>query len=57
MDLSARADTALSRGQYRASLGYFRALARLVPNRSISYGEMCRAHEALGERARIAILP
>jgi hypothetical protein len=50
MDLASRADEAEKRGDQRAVIRYFEALATLVPQRSISYGRICKAYEALHER-------
>jgi hypothetical protein len=50
MDVAAKADEAEKKGDHRTAIKYYRALARAVPDRSVSYGKMCAAYEALGER-------
>ena len=50
MDLATQAELAEKRGDFADAVRYYQALARAVPHRSISYGKMCAAHEALGNR-------
>jgi tetratricopeptide (TPR) repeat protein len=50
MDLATRAEEAEKRGQLDQAIKYYQALAKAVPDRSVSYGKICRAHELLGNR-------
>jgi hypothetical protein len=50
MDLATRAELAEKRGEPADAIRYYRALARAAPHRSIAFGKMCAAHEALGDR-------
>jgi tetratricopeptide (TPR) repeat protein len=50
MDLATKAEEAEKRGQLPEAIKYYQALAKAVPNRSVSYGKICRAYETLGNR-------
>jgi tetratricopeptide (TPR) repeat protein len=50
MDLATKAEEAEKRGQPAQAIKYYQALAKAVPNRSVSYGKICRAYEAIGNR-------
>ena len=50
MDLATQAELAEKRGDFADAVRYYQALAKAVPHRSISYGKMCAAYEALGDR-------
>jgi tetratricopeptide (TPR) repeat protein len=52
MLLSERADAATSRGDHVAAAKYWRALAKAVPERSLSFSRMCRSYEAAGDYER-----
>lgn len=49
MDLAEKAGVAAKKGDHRAAVKYFAALAKAVPDRSISFAKMCSSYEALGE--------
>lgn len=51
MDLIAKGDRAEERGDHSAALGFYRALAKAVPDRSTPFVKMCAAQEAAGDRA------
>lgn len=50
MDLIARAEAAVKAGDHGTSVRYYRALAKAVPARAVSFSKLCRSYEALGER-------
>src|SRR5690349_6017232 len=47
MDLIARAEAASQRGDHGVAVRYYSAVARAVPDRSISFSKLCTAYEAL----------
>jgi tetratricopeptide (TPR) repeat protein len=49
MLLSERADAATNRGDHAAAAKYWRAIAKAVPERSLSFSRMCRSYEAAGD--------
>ncbi|MET0594679.1 MAG: hypothetical protein ABW133_18405 [Polyangiaceae bacterium] len=49
MDLAEKGGVAAKKGDHRAAVKYFAALAKAVPDRSISFTKMCTSYEALGE--------
>jgi predicted Zn-dependent protease len=51
MDLSSKAQAASIKGDHKAAIKYFKALARAVPGKAIAYARICREYEALGDRA------
>lgn len=50
MDLATKAELAEKRKDYGGAVRYYLALAKAVPNRSVSYGKMCRNLELMGDR-------
>lgn len=50
MDLATKAELAEKREDYAGAVKYYLALAKAVPNRSVSYGKMCRNLELMGDR-------
>ena len=50
MDLATKAELAEKRKDYAGAVKYYLALAKAVPNRSVSYGKMCRNLELMGDR-------
>jgi hypothetical protein len=50
MDLATRAEVAEKHQDWAGAVRYYQALAQAVPGKSVSYGKMCRAYEALGDR-------
>jgi hypothetical protein len=50
MDLATAAETAQKAHDYAAVVKLYRAMAKAVPQRSISYTKQCEAYEAMGER-------
>ena len=49
MDLIARAEAATEQGDHQAAIRYYRAIAKAVPDRAISFSKLCRAHETVGQ--------
>jgi tetratricopeptide (TPR) repeat protein len=49
MDLSDRAEAALKVGKFKKALPYFDAMAKAVPNRSISYAKLCMCYRAIDD--------
>jgi tetratricopeptide (TPR) repeat protein len=49
LDLSFKGERAQKRGDHAAALKYFRALAKAVPDRAVSFARTCDEYEALGE--------
>jgi hypothetical protein len=49
MDLIARAEAASQRGDHAAAVRYYRAVAKAVPDRAVSFSKLCRAYKELGE--------
>jgi tetratricopeptide (TPR) repeat protein len=49
MDVTARAEKAVQRGDHQAAVKYFRALAKAVPNRSIAFTKLCISYQAMGD--------
>ena len=47
MDLVSRGEAALQRGDWADAIRYFKAVAKGVPNRAISYMKICRAYREL----------
>lgn len=52
MMLSEKAEKAYDSGDYRASIRYWRAVQKAVPDTSLSRRKLCRAYEAAGESAK-----
>jgi hypothetical protein len=52
MDLADAADESVRRGDHAAAVKFYRAMAKAVPERSISYSKQCVEYEALGERSK-----
>ena len=51
MDMAGQAEDAEQKKNWRGAIKYYRALAKAVPEKSITYAKICRAYEELGERA------
>jgi len=49
MDLAEKGGVAAKKGDHRAAVKFFGALAKAVPDRSISFTKMCASYEALGD--------
>jgi len=49
MLVSDRAEAAMARGDHAAAVKYFRALAKAVPERSVSFAKICAAYDAMGD--------
>jgi tetratricopeptide (TPR) repeat protein len=49
MDLIARAEAATQRGDHAAAIRYYKAVAKAVPDRAVSFAKLCRAHKELGQ--------
>ena len=49
MDLTYKADLATKRSDYQASIKYYKALVKAVPDRSVSYTRLCESYEAAGD--------
>ena len=49
MDVTARAAGAAKRGDHRAAIRYYTALAKAVPDRSIAFSKMCDEYVAVDE--------
>jgi tetratricopeptide (TPR) repeat protein len=49
-DLAAEASKASKSGDHALALKYYRAMAKAVPDRAISFSRMCDEYEALGDR-------
>lgn len=50
MALDERAQIASERGDWNATLKYHRAAAKLVPDRAVSFGMLCKDYEMVGKR-------
>lgn len=50
MDLADAADRASKRGDHAAAIKFYRAMAKAVPERGISYSKQCIEYQAMGER-------
>jgi len=50
MDMIARAEAATQRGEHAAAVRYYKALAKAVPDRAVSYSKLCKTYEAMGQR-------
>jgi tetratricopeptide (TPR) repeat protein len=50
MDLSAKAQAAVAKGDHKAAIKYYQALSKAVPGKSVSFSRTCREYEALGDR-------
>jgi hypothetical protein len=50
MDMATQAEEAEKKKDWRSAIGFYRALARAVPEKSVSFAKICRAYEELGER-------
>jgi tetratricopeptide (TPR) repeat protein len=51
MDLTDAAVAATKAGDHQAAVKYYRALAKAVPDVSISFGKLCESYDAAGDRA------
>jgi tetratricopeptide (TPR) repeat protein len=51
MDLSEKAESAQKAGRHASAVKYYRAIAKMVPDRSVAFGKLCEAYEALGEHS------
>jgi hypothetical protein len=49
MDLAEKGGVAAKKGDHRSAVKYFAALAKAVPDRSISFTKLCNSYEALGD--------
>lgn len=49
MELSDRAELAKSKGDHAQAAKYYRAMARAVPDRAVSFSKACAAHEAASQ--------
>jgi hypothetical protein len=49
MDVAQTASAATRRGDHAAAIRYYRALAKAVPERSISFTRLCESYEAAGD--------
>ncbi len=49
-DLTARAAGASKRGDHAASIKYYRAMAKAVPDRSVAFAKLCDEYEAMNDR-------
>lgn len=49
MLVSERADAAIKRGDHAAAIKYYRAMAKAVPDRAISFTKLCTQYEAVGD--------
>jgi hypothetical protein len=49
MDLTAKAQAAVKRGDHAAAVRYFGAMAKAVPDRAVSYSKLCTEYRALGD--------
>jgi hypothetical protein len=49
MDLAEKGGVAAKKGDHRAAVKYFAALAKAVPDRSVSFSRLCTSYEALGD--------
>jgi tetratricopeptide (TPR) repeat protein len=49
MDLAEKGGVAAKKGDHRAAIRYYGALAKAVPDRSIAVTKMCASYEALGD--------
>jgi hypothetical protein len=52
MDLAEKGGIAAKKGDHHAAVKYFAALAKAVPDRSVSFAKLCTSYEALGEWAK-----
>jgi tetratricopeptide (TPR) repeat protein len=52
LDLSYKGEKAQKRGDHAAAVKYFRALAKAVPDRAVSFARTCDEYEALGDWAK-----
>jgi tetratricopeptide (TPR) repeat protein len=50
MDLTDRAEAALGRGDQRSAVGFYRAVAKAVPDNNIAFRKLCESYAALGQR-------
>src|SRR5450432_4203584 len=48
MDLTFKAAAATKRGDHEAAIGYYKALVKAVPDRSVSFTRLCESYEAAG---------
>ena len=51
-DVILKAEIASKEGKHESSVKFYRALARSVPERAISYTKMCEEYEAMGDLAQ-----
>ncbi len=49
MDLSDRAEAAIRVGKHKKAIPYFEAMAKAVPNRSVSYAKLCTCYSAMSD--------
>ncbi len=49
-DVTARGVKASEEGDHEKAVKYFKALAKAVPDRAVSFGRLCAEYEALGKR-------
>jgi tetratricopeptide (TPR) repeat protein len=49
MDLIARAEAATQRGDHAATVRYYKAIAKAVPERAVSFSKLCKAYAELGD--------
>jgi tetratricopeptide (TPR) repeat protein len=49
MTVSERAEAALKQKRYESAIKYFRTLARVMPERAVSYARLCEAYEGAGQ--------
>ena len=52
MDIAGRAEDAEKRWDYPQAIKYYQALAKAVPDRSVSYGHICKCYQAMKDRSR-----
>jgi hypothetical protein len=50
MDVAALGDAALKEQRYADAVKFFGVLARLVPDRSVSFARLCESYQGLGQR-------
>src|SRR5260370_39005360 len=51
-DVALKGDTAFKQQDYPAAVKYYRAMAKAVPDRAISFSKLCEAYEAANEREK-----
>ncbi len=49
MDLIARGEAASEVGDHEAAIRYYRAIAKAVPERAVSFSKLCKSHETLAQ--------